>query len=587
MSDVSSVAHGRGVLALCGALAGAALWVLIDVLPELTQNDRLILALATAAAAFFVPLLAMIGPLPAPRAALGAAGLSVPLTLLMTTASLRFDTVEAFAETGHPLVALFLAIAVPVPFLIAGLGAPARWWDYAALFTAAWNVLVRATAALIFVGVFWALVFLSDTLLGLVGIKVIEVIIDIGPMPYVLSGLTLGLGAAVAHELSDYVSPHLPIRLLRLLLPLALVVTAVFLAALPFRGLDGLFGNLSVAATLMGMAFAGATLVTSALDSDDRAAVQGRGMRLAGQALALTLPILALLAVYSVSERVSQYGWSPDRLAAMTAAVVLAGYGLTYAAAVMLQREWMGRIRQANVIVALGVLVLALAWISPFLNPQKLSVVSQISRYEQGQVSADGLDLWAIGRDWGRPGQAALQQLAELRTPGGAVMAERLAALEAANNRFEFEDAAPPEDRQALARAIRAALPVLPEGAALPERLIEEVNPGIARGWETACARQTPGGAPGCIAVVAELLPNVPGAETLVFVMQSRSYVQVFAFNAAGEAVGRFGPTWLSGTQEATTAPDLIDRLASGAFEIAPAGLTALRFDGAELVILP
>ncbi|MEO0864416.1 MAG: hypothetical protein AAFY39_07480, partial [Pseudomonadota bacterium] len=35
----------------------------------------LILALATAAASFFAPLLAMIGPLPAPRAVLGAAGL--------------------------------------------------------------------------------------------------------------------------------------------------------------------------------------------------------------------------------------------------------------------------------------------------------------------------------------------------------------------------------------------------------------------------------------------------------------------------------------------------------------------------------
>ena len=587
MAEALAQARLRGVLALAGARAGLALWALGEVVPRVTENDRVILAFATAAAAFFGPFLAMAGPLPVLRALGGAAALAVPLTLLMTTASLRFDCAEGFVETGHPVVALMLAIAIPVPFLIAGLGRSGQWTEYAQRFGAAWATLVRGVAAGLFLGAFWALVFLSDTLLGLVGITVIEWLLDFDAVPAVLSGLVLGLGAAVAHELADFVSPKLPIRLLQLLLPFALAVTALFLAALPFQGLEWLFGGLSVAATLMGMAFAAATLVTTAIDADDGAAVTSRVMRLSAQALSLMLPVLALLAVYSVTERVSQYGWSPDRLAAITAAVVLAGYGITYAGAVLVQTEWMARIRQANVIVALGVLALGLAWISPFLNAQQLAVTSQVSRYQQGRVSAEGLDLWAIGRQWGRPGVAALQDLEALGTPGREVLLGRLEALADADSRYAFETAAPPEERRALRRAIRVATPVHPAGAVLPDGFFDTMGVSFMQMWRGACARQTPGGAPGCIAVVAELTPVSDGSEIIVFTMQSDRFVQVSAFDGRGVTVGQFGPTWLSGDHTATSDPALIDLVARGAVDTGPAGLTALRLGDMELVILP
>ena len=72
----------------------------------------------------------------------------------------------------------------------------------------------------------------------------------------------LVLALAVVTELSDYVSPFLILRLLRLMLPPVLLVLAVFLLALPLRGLSGLFGGLSAAATLLAMVAAGATATT-------------------------------------------------------------------------------------------------------------------------------------------------------------------------------------------------------------------------------------------------------------------------------------------------------------------------------------
>ena len=82
--------------------------------------------------------------------------------------------------------------------------------------------------------------------------EIISDLLDIDGVPFVLTGLVLGLAIAVVNELSDYVSPYLILQLLRLLLPVLVVVMAVFIVALPFRGLSGLFGGLSAAATLMG-----------------------------------------------------------------------------------------------------------------------------------------------------------------------------------------------------------------------------------------------------------------------------------------------------------------------------------------------
>lgn len=587
MTNTADIAKTRALLVLSGALAGLALWVLVDVLDDVTGSDRLILAFGVFIAGLFAPLLTMIGPLPPARAFLGAVMIGLLASFLITTASFRFDVVQPFLNTGHPLFALLLIIALPLPYIVAGLSGEGGWLSYPKLFDAAWNILVRAVAALLFLGAFWAVVFLSGALLGLVGVDIIKWLIEIPPVPFIASGVVLGLGAAVAFELSDYVSPQLPLRLLRLLLPVVVVVTAIFLAALPFRGLSGLFGTLSVASTLIAMAFAAATLVSTAIDRDEDAAVQGKLMRLSAGALALMLPVLGFLAVYSVAERVSEYGWSPDRLAAMTAAVVMAGYGVAYGASVLLQREWMARIRQMNAFIALGVLALALAWLSPLINPQRLSVQSQVARYSQGLVTADALDLWSIAREWGRPGAAAIATLAALPTEDADILEERIASLNSAQSRHGFESAVPPARVQSVASDLGAVLALLPNGAALPNGLLEGQTMDMLELWRAACDRTTPGGNRGCIAVMADLAPESAGDEVLLFIMMSDQYVQTWAFGQDGNAVGRFGPTWVAEDPELITSPELIDRIVSKTFAITPSRRNAFTVGGSELILLP
>jgi hypothetical protein len=216
------------------------------------------------------------------------------------------------------------------------------------------------------VGVVWGLILLSGALFDLVGLTLIDDLLQIDVAPWLITGVVFGLALAVVNELSDFVSPFLILRLLRLLLPLVLVVLVVFLAALPLRGLTGLFGGLSSAGTLLAMVATAVTLISAAVDQADEDAVAGGLMAWATRALALILPLPAALATWALSLRVTQYGWTPERLFVAATAALAIAYGLSYAFSA-LRRSWRADIRSVNVFNALAIIVLAALWQTPLL----------------------------------------------------------------------------------------------------------------------------------------------------------------------------------------------------------------------------
>ncbi len=579
----------RLVQTLAGGLGGCALWALFEVVPDIA-GDRVVFALAVFVTVLFVPFLLSAGAIAPLRAALAAIALSAVVTALSLTASLRFATVSGFVETGHPIVAIMFLTLLPVPFLIAGLGEERRWLDYAVLFDAAWAAAVRAMAALAFLGAFWLFLFLSDALLALVEIELLDWLLDAGPTPFILSGAAVGLGLSAAGEMPEFVSPHLPLRLLRFLVLPAFAVIGLFVAMLPVRGLSGLFGTLSTAAVLLAMLAAVTSLVSAALDRDDAEAPEGRILRGSVQALVILMPVLAALAIYAIVERVGQHGWSPDRLAAMSLALVGGGYAATYFIAVLLRRDWMRRIRLANIAVAIGIIALSAAWLSPLLNPQRLAVASQIGRYANGAVAASELDLWVMRENWGLAGKAGIARLNEMAQAEGAgdpVLAEQLAVLDKSQTRAEFENWGHSGDRAELVAELRTELVVYPPGSVVPDALFDQPQRSELQQWSAACARRTVSGQKGCSAVLADLLPDAPGSEILVLLLESEAYVRVAAFHADGRVLGRYGPIWLTEDYSVTTSPDLIDQLARGAFSVSPSRLNVLRIGDSELIVLP
>ena len=499
----------RWVMVGIGALAGLCLYGLFYLTDHSLLSPRPLFFLIILTVTFFTTLIATTGPIPLRRSAPVAAAVGIAASLLLTLASLRFDEPAAFAATPIAVLAGVIIATLPLPFLMARV--TATWRDYPALFGGAWGIVVRGAVSWVFVGLVWGVIQASNALFGVVGLSLIQAILDIPVAPWLITGATLGLAAAVVVEMDEIVTPYLILRLLRLLVPVVLVVLAVFALALPFRGLSNLFGEFSSAAVLLCMAGGAATLISAAVDRTDAAATPAGWMRAATRGLAVVMAVPVLLAVWSVAQRVGQYGWTPERLFAATAALVGLGYAGLYAAAVWREAGWMGRIRRANIWMALALIVLAGLWLT-LLNPEAISTRSQMTRYHAGTVSAAALDVNAFA-DWGHAGALALSELQEL-AKADAQLAARLADPDGV-----------PEltvtDLAALRVKLAALIPLQPPGAtATRDFLLGAADAGEVQSWLSACEALLPDGAPGCVMVVADLLTDKPGEEAL-FVLRA------------------------------------------------------------------
>lgn len=493
----------RAGMAALGALAGLSLYLLAKIVDENWLGDRLALALVSFAVVFFAGSLSMAGPVRMARALAMAAGLAAVVALLLSWAGLRYENLNDFQP--FPLFAATVLAVLPLPFLMAQAGP--GWRDYPSLFTQSWGLFVRLSLAVIFVGVVWGVILLSDALFGLIGLRWIEQLLEMPVAPWLITGLVFGLALAVVNELSDYVSPFLILRLLRLLVVPVLVVLAVFGLALPMRGLGGLFGGLSSAATLLAMVAAAVTLVSAAVDQAEAEAV-GPGWRARSvQALALLVPVPAVLAAVSLGLRVGQYGWTPGRLFAAWMVVLALGYGAFYALAV-LRPGWQAAVRRANIGLALAMIGSAALWLTPLLHPEAIAARSQLARFEAGGRKPEDVDLYALSQ-WGRAGARALDSLAEIAAePGQEALAARLKGE---------QDTDAPLDAVALRAALLPILPLQPgDATATRDAILAAADASLLNYWRSSCERVLPEGQRGCVMVVADLWTDLPGPEALM-----------------------------------------------------------------------
>ena len=509
----------RWGLALVGALAGGSLYGLtigIDgILP-----DRVMLALIVLAGTFFATLLAMAGPIGVRRAALNAAGLALVSAGLVWLASLRFEAADGFFTGPLPTLAALTVATLPMPFLIARAGP--GWRDYPSLFLQAWSIVVRYVAAWAFTGLVWVVILLSDRMLGIVGLTVINDLLAIEVVPFVVTGAIVGLAMAVVHELADLLSPYVVLRLFRLLLPVVLVVMTVFLLALPFRGLSGLFQDWSPALVLLAMVAAGILLVSIAIDQSDADATSSPFLRLAAQAQALVLPVVAGFGAWAVWLRVAQYGWTPERVFVALVAAMAVAYGVIYAVAVLRRGAWMARIRAGNLWMALAVIALAALWLTPVLNAERISARDQLARFEAGRTLVEALDIAAIGR-WGKAGAAVIAALEEkAKAPGQEALAARLANPGA-------EPGMSGDKRAEMVADLTSLMPLQPASATgTRDMILAAMQEYELSTWLDACKRVLTDGRPGCVMAVADLLPTMPGEEAMVVLVEAGDYVQVY-----------------------------------------------------------
>jgi hypothetical protein len=460
----------RAHLFLLGALAGLCAYFITEFLPNITSNQRVMLFVGAFAYAGFLSSMLLAGSLAWRKVFVYAMPLAGFSSLLLLWVSFRFEEVDKTFDEAIPLLAFAKLVVLPLPFFIASETAAKGWWDYEVLFQRAWGLFVKTLTACIFVGVFWGVMWTSAYLLSLVGLTFLKTMLQEELIWMPLNGAMFGLALAVLHEMENVVETlrNLVVRLLRLLLPIVAIVTAIFLAFVPIRGWEDVFGSLSAAGTILWMAVIAVSLITASLDATDEAGTHNPILLWSARVLAALLPVMAGIAVYALYLRVNQYGWTPSRLLAVIGASMVLGYAASYAFAVLAKgAAWRATIRQANVYLALGLIGLSILWLTPALNAERISANTQLKRYLAGKTDALKLPLWEMKNDWGWAGKAAFAQMkAHSETGEDADLTAQLKKLETTDSKYAFNRGEGSRSHQEKAKDLQKLVTVVPSKAA-------------------------------------------------------------------------------------------------------------------------
>ncbi|MBB6425387.1 DUF4153 domain-containing protein [Sphingopyxis sp. JAI128] len=355
-----------------------------------------------------------------------------------------------------------------------------RFWKlwtmpYQRLHSHAWTDAVIGAASLAFVGIAFLLTVLIGQMFKLIGINLIFDLLNDEWFGWMLAGAAFGGAVGLLRERDRLVSTlqRLVMIVLAVLAPVLAVALVLFLLSLAGTGLTPLWDSgFSTAAVMMGAAAFAVLLANAVIGNgrDDRAT--NPALRWAAPVLAVAVLPLAVIAFYSMHLRVIQYGWTPERLWGLIAALIALGYGVAGLWAVARGRrdfdDWLRPLQQK---LAIGLTLLALFLALPILDFGAISTRDQVARLKSGATPVEKFDWAAMAFDFGPSGRAALTDMAKSvdRTKAGLASW----ALKA-KDRWTLgrdSDEMTPRDAAFGARRIEEKVRVFPAARPLPAEL--------------------------------------------------------------------------------------------------------------------
>lgn len=516
------------ILCLAGAVLGLLEWVAFSKLMMApVTHERIWVSLLLAVGIFGVASFTLLMHVTLSKALLAAVGLGIVSGVLILQGLGGYAEADLFWRAPQMWVAIGLLTTITLPFLAILIERARDWANYRRLFELSWSMVCSWAVALFFCGLAWGVLMACHMLLSFVGISLLGDVLMEPAVAAVVSGALVGAGLALASDSEGgYLSPILLLKLLRLLTPVLLVVMVVFIVALPWRTGEGLpLAALCVAAVL-----GASTLVSSVVADEDTNASATSLLRVSARLLGFAMPVLAGVALWAIGARVAQYGWTPSRVLVTTAALVAAGYGVSYFWAACHPQHWMARVRRSNVGMALVLIILAVTWLLRIASPEAISAASQVARLEAGTLAADDFPDTQMRMYWGLPGQEAVEYAVNKNLLDKEVGQEEDGTVP--DQELEVWEIGEDKGREMLL----GSLPSSPADHPLRQSFIEKYP-----GWDIAylvkaCETRTPGEHAGCLLVFADLLPGEAGEEAIVLsVNNPMSNGAVFVQTTEGE----------------------------------------------------
>lgn len=445
---------------------------------------------------------------------------------------------------------------------------------YPTHFDVSWKHVVQFVLAVVFVAVLWGLLFLGAELFRLIRIEFFwnliwkkEFAIPVTAVAFSYAVHVTDVRASIVHGARSLV-----LILFSWLLPLMALISAAFILALPFTGLEPLWSTRRATGILLTAAAALILLINAAYQDgrgENRAVA---ALRYASVLAALVLALLIAFAAYGLSLRIGQHGLTPERVNVLALVVVAACYGVGYIIAVARSGASLRGLERTNIVTSLVIVGLLLALRSPLVDPARISVADQVRRLENGRIAPEKFDFAFLRFGAGRFGMDALKRL--------AAGAEGPQANEIAHRADDALVARYPSDL--TARKPRRITPkqraddiavIQPSGAVLPDSFLQQDWTTFQRQWMlprclVAAAK--------CEAILADL--DGDGTPEILLLSQPAGVAALFKANGGG--------TWeFVGPIANVGCPGVRDALRAGQFETVRPALKEIEVAGVRLHI--
>ena len=287
---------------------------------------------------------------------------------------------------------------------------------YEPLFLFSWRNLVVGALSLAFLGGVILMYLLWAALFNEIGIGFFKELFGEIWFVALLGALSFGSGVIVFRGLTDVVDSisRLLSGIIKLLLPFLLVMTVVFLVALPFTGLEILWSTNQGTLLLMVLTFILLLCLNAVYQTGAGSSPYPSWLHHAITGALFTLPVFSALSFYGLYARLDQYAWTVVRYWAFVVWLTLCLFSFGYVLAVIKRRAaWPTMMASVNSILGVFVIVVLLLSNSPVLDFRKLSLASQMHRLTSGAVSPEDFDDQYLRAELARPGYLALQELTE------------------------------------------------------------------------------------------------------------------------------------------------------------------------------
>ena len=389
---------------------------------------------------------------------------------------------RAFARSGDyfPLaVVLLVWWLMTLPFIQSRVATGLWTVDYVRLFAFSWRNMITLAEAGLFTGLFWLILFLWGSLFHMLGIDFFRTLFEKPIFAYPVTAIVFGCALHLIGSINAMISAVLEqlLNVLKWLATVAGLLLVLFTFALLTK-LPGLVfsGQRAIGAEWLLWLVAVIVLFLNAAYRDG--AVDRPYPRWIAETLRFAVPltvVIAVTALYALIVRNRHYGLTVERVWALIVGGAALMYSVGYSIAALRKGPWLAMASRVNVIVALTLMVVIGAALTPLVSPYRLAANSQYQLVLDGRYAAlaqgrqGESPFVSLAFECGNYGRRELKRLTTLQGRADAAKVRDLAA-QALKQPNPWQPQPPtPSD----SRALVAKLALYPAGRTLDPELAQ------------------------------------------------------------------------------------------------------------------